>query len=65
MRYIYLAFFLFFSLSVVSAQSPNALSGYIVTKNNYHLTGAIGVIEHSRVGSMVEFINDFGTPYYL
>ncbi|MEL6657567.1 MAG: hypothetical protein AAFY48_22905 [Bacteroidota bacterium] len=65
MRYIYLAFFLLFNLSILSAQSPDALSGYIVTKNNYHLTGAIGVIEHSRIGSMVEFINDFGTPYYL
>ena len=49
----------------LSAQNSEALTGYIVTKNNYHLTGAIGLIEHTQYGSMVEFINDFGTPYFL
>lgn len=61
-------FFLFitgFLLCTVQAQSPDALTGYIVTKNNHHLTGAIGLIEHTEYGSMVEFINDFGTPYFL
>lgn len=65
MRYIYTTCILLLSLSLSWAQSPDALTGYIVTKNNYHLTGSIGIIEHSHVGSMVEFINDFGTPYYL
>ena len=41
------------------------MSGYIVTKNHFHLTGSIGLIEHTQYGSMVEFINDFGTPYFL
>ncbi|MGH1435323.1 MAG: hypothetical protein ACRBG0_12805 [Lewinella sp.] len=49
----------------LNAQHSQALTGYIVTKNNYHLTGAIGLIEHTKYGSMVEFINDFGTPYFL
>ena len=65
MRYIYLICVFSLSVGFASAQSPDALTGYIVTKNNYHLTGAIGIIEHSEVGSMVEYINDFGTPYYL
>lgn len=65
MRYIYTASIILLSFSLSWAQSPDALTGYIVTKNNYHLTGSIGIIEHSHVGSMVEFINDFGTPYYL
>lgn len=60
---------LFFTIGILSAtlgaQNTNALTGYIVTKNNYHLTGAIGLIEHTQYGSMVEFINDFGTPYFL
>mgnify|MGYP000014605284 CR=1 len=65
MRQIYTFSILLLSFSLCWGQGQNALSGYIVTKNNYHLTGAIGLIEHSQVGSMVEFINDFGTPYYL
>lgn len=51
--------------SFLQAQESEALTGYIVTKNNHHLTGAIGLIEHTEYGSMVEFINDFGTPYFL
>ena len=65
MRYVYLTCLFLLNLNLAFAQSPDALTGYIVTKNNYHLTGAIGIIEHSHVGSMVEFINDFGTPYFL
>ena len=60
---------LFFTIGILyatlCAQSANPLTGYIVTKNNYHLTGEIGLIEHTQYGGMVEFINDFGTPYFL
>lgn len=47
------------------AQNEDYPKGYIHTKNNYHLTGSIGKVDHSVAGSMVLFVNDFGTPYYL
>lgn len=65
MRQLYLFFVLCVSITCVRAQSTAALQGYIVTKNNYHLTGSIGTIDHSSFGTMVEYINDFGTPYFL
>ena len=66
MRSFYLnVFFLLVFLSALHAQRQQPLQGYIVTKNQYHLTGYIGQIDHSQYGTMVEFINDFGTPYVL
>lgn len=47
------------------AQEQVPQTGYIVTLSNMELTGAIGEIDHSFGGTMVEYVNDFGTPYYL
>lgn len=67
MRQLYLSLIIIFiSLTYLTAQIPvQPLQGYIVTKNNYQLTGSIGTIDHSSYGTMVEYINDFGTPYFL
>jgi hypothetical protein len=65
MRHLYLFIVFSFSISYLAAQMPQPLQGYIVTKNNYQLTGSIGTIDHSSYGTMVEYINDFGTPYFL
>lgn len=65
MRYIYMTIFLLFIGLVTFAQDEDYPKGYIHTKNNYHLTGSIGRVDHSVAGSMVLFVNDFGTPYYL
>lgn len=65
MRQLYSLSILLLTTALLSAQSYQAMSGYIVTKNHHHLTGAIGTIDHNTYGTMVEYINDFGTPYYL
>jgi len=66
MRTVYFLCFTFlFCTSFLAAQSLAIPAGYIVTKDDHHLTGSIGTIEHNASGSLVEFINDFGTPYVL
>ena len=65
MRYIFTTLFFLLICFVTFAQNEDYPKGYIHTKNNYHLTGSIGRVDHSAVGSMVLFVNDFGTPYYL
>lgn len=65
MRYIYSIIFLFSISFVTVAQNEDYPKGYIQTKNNYHLTGSIGQVDHSGTGSMVLFVNDFGTPYQI
>ncbi|PSR11352.1 MAG: hypothetical protein DA408_11305 [Bacteroidetes bacterium] len=65
MRPFYLLLLFFVLLGALQAQHQQPLQGYIVTKNHYHLTGFIGQIDHSQYGTMVKFINDFGTPYVL
>ena len=65
MHHIYLAFFIFLISCPSSAQEDDYPKGYIHTKNNYQLTGYIGRVDHTNDGSMVLFVNDFGTPYYL
>jgi len=39
--------------------------GYLVTKNNYRLTGYIGSIDIDDRGTQIRFVNDFGTPYKI
>lgn len=60
-----LSFGLLLCCGLLCAQTPVTPAGYIVTKDDHHLTGSIGTIEHNSGGSLVEFINDFGTPYVL
>jgi hypothetical protein len=58
-------FLLLFLVYLPNLEAGNLRQGYIITKTDHHLTGYIGEINHTQYGSMVEFINDFGTPYFL
>jgi hypothetical protein len=39
--------------------------GYLVTKNNFRLTGYIGSMDIDERGTQIKFVNDFGTPYKI
>lgn len=63
MHKLYTFFFCLFFLW--QAAEAKLYEGYIITKTNYQLTGKIGSINQGEFGSIVEFVNDFGTPYFL
>lgn len=57
-------------LSVLLILLPGSISadpihGYIITKDNLKLTGAIGRIDNQREQNRVLYINDFGSRYSL
>ncbi|MEZ4984649.1 MAG: hypothetical protein R2795_06390 [Saprospiraceae bacterium] len=57
--------FSIFLAAILLGQPETGFHGFIITKNNYELTGSISLLQHTEQGSMVEYINDFGTPYFL
>lgn len=53
-------------LGSLSAQKASDIfQGYLVTKTNFHLTGYIGDLAIDDRGTLVQFVNDFGTPYNI
>lgn len=63
MRKVYLPLFLvlFFSSSLFAA----SYKGYLVTKNNFHLTGFVQEVTYTPGTITVTFANDFGNVYYI
>lgn len=60
MRYSFTLFLLLGCL--LSGWSAN-FKGYLITKNNYHLTGFINSVSTTAFGLSVQFTNDFGNRY--
>ncbi len=50
------------SVFLIQARS---YQGYLVTKNDFHLTGHINVIRYEPQRIVVEFVNDFGDVYQI
>lgn len=62
MRYIYILLLLIGSWSAVNATE---LRGFLITKDNYELTGYFNVIRYAPSGNLIEFTNDFGDVYSI
>lgn len=63
MRFFYtigLAFFLCCQLI-----ASDSYKGYLITKDNFHLTGFIKTVSVTALGTLLEFTNDFGTTYII
>lgn len=63
MKKLYFSFiFLLFTLVAIQAES---FRGFLLTKDNYRLTGYINKIEYSLTGIVIQFTNDFGDRYNI
>lgn len=51
-------------LTLVVAQAES-FRGFLLTKDNYRLTGYINKIEYSFTGIVIQFTNDFGDRYNI
>lgn len=45
--------------------SAESLRGFLLTKDNYHLTGYVNQINYVVTGLQIEFTNDFGDRYVI
>jgi hypothetical protein len=54
---------LFIGLSL--SMSAEAFRGFLLTKDNYQLTGYFNVLSYSPTGSLITFTNDFGDIYSI
>lgn len=54
---------LFIGLSL--SLSAEAFRGFLLTKDNYQLTGYFNVLSYSPTGSLITFTNDFGDIYSI
>ena len=61
MRHLYLCFFLL----CTTALSAESLRGFLLTKDNYQLTGYFNKIEYTPTGNQITFTNDFGDVYFI
>lgn len=62
MRFFY-TFLLVVALSFTA--SAEAYRGFLLTKDNYQLTGYFNLIEYSPTGNYITFTNDFGDVYAI
>lgn len=60
-RYLSLVFLLF----TLGAMQAESFRGFLLTKDNYRLTGYINKIEYSLTGIVIQFTNDFGDRYNI
>lgn len=63
MKKIYLVLLLL-TFSIGAVQAAN-FRGFLLTKDNYRLTGYINKIEYSLSGIVIQFTNDFGDQYNI
>ena len=56
---------LLLALALTTSLSAEALRGFLLTKDNYQLTGYFNVLEYSPTGSLITFTNDFGDVYSI
>ncbi len=54
--------FLLLNSAVIQAEN---FRGFLLTKDNYRLTGYINKIEYSLTGIVIQFTNDFGDRYRI
>ncbi|MEM9836391.1 MAG: hypothetical protein AAF828_07810, partial [Bacteroidota bacterium] len=50
---------------ICNSLGAESLRGFLLTKDNYRLTGYINKIEYSLTGIMIQFTNDFGDQYNI
>lgn len=62
MRHI-LSLFVILGLSL--SLQAESLRGFLLTKDNYQLTGYFNVLSYSPTGSLITFTNDFGDVYSI
>ena len=62
MRYLYS---LLIVIAVSFTLSAEAYRGFLLTKDNYQLTGYFNLIEYSATGNFITFTNDFGDVYAI
>jgi hypothetical protein len=58
-----LTLLLFIGLSL--SLSAEAFRGFLLTKDNYQLTGYFNVLSYSPTGNLITFTNDFGDIYSI
>jgi hypothetical protein len=63
MRRLYLS--ALFALCLFGGLSAAAYKGYLVTKNNFHLTGFVQEVTYTPATITVTFANDFGNVYQI
>ncbi len=56
---------LFFVLSLTFSLQAESLRGFLLTKDNYQLTGYFNVLSYSPTGNLITFTNDFGDVYSI
>jgi hypothetical protein len=57
--------FLLFCIAFCSTAYAANFRGFLLTKDNYRLTGYINKIEYSISGIVIQFTNDFGDQYNI
>ncbi len=58
-------FTLLFIISLSCSLSAESLRGFLLTKDNYQLTGYFNLLEYSPTGNLITFTNDFGDIYSI
>ncbi len=58
-------FTLLFLISLTCSLSAESLRGFLLTKDNYQLTGYFNLLEYSITGNQIIFTNDFGDIYSI
>lgn len=56
---------LFFVFSLALSLQAESLRGFLLTKDNYQLTGYFNVLSYSPTGNLITFTNDFGDVYSI
>lgn len=62
MRYINILIFIILCSATASAAE---LRGFLLTRDNYQLTGYFNVIRYAPTGNLITFTNDFGDVYSI
>lgn len=56
---------LLFLILLSFSLSAESLRGFLLTKDDYQLTGYFSVLEYSPTGNLITFTNDFGDVYSI
>lgn len=56
---------LFIILGLSLSLQAESLRGFLLTKDNYQLTGYFNVLSYSPTGNLITFTNDFGDVYSI
>lgn len=56
---------LFLILGLALSLQAESLRGFLLTKDNYQLTGYFNVLSYSPTGNLITFTNDFGDVYSI